>query len=260
MLPGSGYKGLESTMKLISAILAVWCISLSVSAGPNINIGTVFDYMDAGQSSYLKRIYNGGNSTAFVRVSILEIIYKADGTSEEVPLQAQGNSAVRDGLIASPARMIVPSRGNQGTRLLFKGARDKERYFRVRFIPVVPEKEDEFAISKEEVSEYKKNLSAGVNVLAGYGSIFIVRPANARFDTKIEDTAQQYSLRNNGNTVIVADELKNCAINTPTECQPVTMNHILPGRVFSIKKEAGRQYRFTLIEGSVKKDIEVRGK
>ena len=87
-------------MKLISAILAVWCISLGVSAGPNINIGTVFDYMDAGQSSYLKRIYNGGNSTAFVRVSILEIIYKADGTSEEVPLQAQGNSAVRDGLLA----------------------------------------------------------------------------------------------------------------------------------------------------------------
>ena len=245
-------------MKLIGTIITLWAISLGAMAGPSINIGTVFDYMDGDKSTYLKRIYNGGNSTAFVRVSILEIIYKPDGSSEEIPLKTQENFATRDGLIASPARLIVPSKGNQGTRLLYKGARDKERYFRVRFAPVVPEKEDEFAISKEDISEYKKNLSAGVNVLAGYGSIFIVRPETPRFDTKIEDTTQQYTLRNNGNTVIVVDDLKDCAIKDSQSCTPVSMNHVLPGRYLQFTKESGRQYNFTLIEGHTKKPFEIK--
>ena len=42
--------------------------------------------------------------------------------------------------MASPARLIVPAKGMQGTRLLHMGGRDTERYFRVRFVPVVPEK------------------------------------------------------------------------------------------------------------------------
>ena len=50
--------------------------------------------------------------------------------------------------MASPARLIVPAKGMQGTRLLHMGERDTERYFRVRFVPVVPEKEDEFAVSQ----------------------------------------------------------------------------------------------------------------
>ena len=246
-------------MKLASAILSLWVISFSAIAGPSINVGTVFDYMDGDKSTYLKRVYNGGGSTAFVRVSILEIVYKADGTSEEVPLKTQGNAAMRDGLIASPARLIIPASGTQGTRLLFKGIRDQERYFRVRFVPVVPEKEDEFALSTEETDAYKKTLSAGINVLAGYGTFFVVRPENAGFDTQINDTAQQYSVKNNGNTIMLLDEFKDCSVQNPLECEPVTKNHILPGRLFSFTKKVGRHYRFILIEGSNNKPMEVKG-
>lgn len=247
-------------MKLVITLLGLCLYSLGAMASPNINIGSVFDYMDAGHSSYLKRVYNGGSSTAFVRISILEIVYKPDGTHEEVPLNSKGNSPTRDGLIASPARLIVPAKGNQGTRLLFKGTRDKERYYRVRFVLVVPEKEDQFAISEGEVSEYKKSLSAGVNVMAGYGTIFIVRPSNARFDTRIEDTPLQYTLRNNGNTVVVLEAFKDCSLKDAQDCKPVTLHHVLPGRFMTFTKEADRHYRFNLIEGHVKKNIEVQGR
>ena len=246
-------------MKYASAVLVLWAISLGAIAGPSINVGTVYDYMDGDKSTYLKRVYNGGDSTAFVRISILEVLYKPDGTAEEVPLKTQGNAAMRDGLIASPARLIIPASGTQGTRLLFKGERGKERYFRVRFVPVVPEKEDEFSLSSEQTDAYKKTLSAGVSVLAGYGTFFVVRPENARFDTRITDTAQQYSLQNDGNTVVVVDELKNCSIKDPQECEPVSKNHILPGRTFRLPKQPGRHYRFKLIEGSKIKPVEVKG-
>ena len=246
-------------MKLASAILSLWGISLGAIAGPSINVGTVFDYMDGDKSTYLKRVYNGGGSTAFVRVSILEIVYKADGTSEEVPLKTQGNAAMGDGLIASPARLIIPASGTQGTRLLFKGIRDQERYFRVRFVPVVPEKEDEFAVPEEERDEYKKGLSAGVNVLAGYGTVFFVRPTDSRFDTRVENGGRTYTLRNAGNTVVVVDEFKDCAVNDRTACAPTTKNHIFPGRVFSFEKQAGRIYRFFLVEGTSESVIEISG-
>lgn len=163
-------------MKSLLALFGFLLVAQMAHAGPSINIGTVYDYMDGDKSTYLKRVFNGGDSTAFVKVNILEILYDADGKSQEVPLKSSADGSTRDGLMASPARLIVPANGMQGTRLLYMGERDRERYFRVRFVPVVPEKEDEFAVSVEEREEYRKTLSAGVTVLAGYGAVFLSVP------------------------------------------------------------------------------------
>ncbi|MGF0240824.1 hypothetical protein ACQR3P_16370 [Rhodococcus sp. IEGM1300] len=241
-------------------LLCLLCVSAQLAhAGPNINIGTVYDYMDGDKSTFLKRVFNGGDSTAFVKVNILEILYAADGTSQEVPVKAADNGNSRDGLMASPARLIVPANAMQGTRLLFMGERDRERYFRVRFIPVVPEKEDEFAVSIEEREAYKKQLSAGVTVLAGYGAVFFVRPKNSLFNSVIEDQAGNYRINNNGNTVVVIDEFRDCSASNENECQPVTKSHILEGRSFSFEKQAGRQYSFSLVEGETSKKMNVKG-
>ena len=167
-------------MKRAVLWIGLCLLSLTAHAGPQINVGVVYDYLEGERSSYLKRVFNGGTSTAFVKVNVLEIVYNEDGTSKEVPVGSQvddkGVTTNRDGLMASPARLIVPVNGRQGTRLLYMGARDKERYFRLRFIPVVPEKDDNFGISSEEQAEYKDDLAAGINVMTGYGTVFFVRP------------------------------------------------------------------------------------
>lgn len=241
------------------ALLFAGWLPLMANAGPQINVGVVYDYLDADKSTYLKRVFNGGDATAFVKVNILEIVYDADGTSREIPLATQAESAARDGLMASPARLIVPANGMQGSRLVFMGEREKERYFRVRFVPVVPEKEDEFAVSPEEREEYKKGLSAGVNVLAGYGTVFFVRPAQTRFDSAIDDGPGQYRIRNQGNSVVVIDEFRDCSVKSENDCQPTTKHHILPGRTFEFDKQSGREYRFTMIEGKATKVLELKG-
>jgi len=229
-------------------------------AGPQIGVGVVYDYLDGDKSTYMKRVFNGGTSTAFVKVNILEIVYNEDGSYQELPLETQANGTSRDGLMASPARLIVPANGMQGTRLLFMGNREKERYFRVRFVPVVPEAEDEFAISAEEREEYKKErVAAGVKVLAGYGTVFFVRPKDTRFETVIDDSANRYLMRNNGNSVVVIDEFKDCAAKKENDCQPTTKHHVMAGRTFSFDKEAGREYRFTLIEGGKSRAVEIKG-
>ncbi|EJM60269.1 hypothetical protein PMI29_04105 [Pseudomonas sp. GM49] len=247
-------------MKRLWATLILSGFSVGLQAGPQINVGTVYDYLDGDKSTYLKRVFNSGDATAFVKVNILEIIYEADGTSREVPVKTRADASGRDGLMASPARLIVPANGMQGTRLLLMGNRDRERYFRVRFVPVVPEKEDEFAVSGEEREEYKKNLSAGVNVMTGFGTVFFVRPSDSRFNTAIEDGPEHYRLRNNGNTVVVIDEFRNCSLKNETECEPTTKHHILAGKSFEFEKKTGREYRFNLVEGSEKKTLRIASK
>jgi hypothetical protein len=246
-------------MKRLLALFGFYLFSHAVLAGPQINVGVVYDYLDGDKSTYLKRVFNGGDSTAFVKINILEIVYDADGTAREIPLQNQTDGASRDGLMASPARLIVPANGMQGSRLLYMGEREKERYFRVRFVPVVPEKEDEFAVSAEEREDYKKGLSAGVNVLAGYGTVFFVRPKETRFDSVINDGPGKYEVRNNGNSVVVIDEFKDCSIKSENDCQPTTKHHILAGRTFQFEKQTGREYRFTMIEGASTKKLEIKG-
>jgi hypothetical protein len=247
-------------MKRLLLLMGLSGFSVGIQAGPQINVGTVYDYLDGDKSTYLKRVFNSGDSTAFVKVNILEIIYDADGTSREVPVKTHADASSRDGLMASPARLIVPANGMQGTRLLLMGNRDSERYFRLRFIPVVPEKEDEFAVSGEERDEYKKNLSAGVNVMTGFGTVFFVRPKNSRFDSVIDDNPNSYRLRNNGNTVVVIDEFRNCSLKDENECEPTTKHHILAGKSFEFEKKTGREYRFNLVEGDAKKTLRIASK
>ena len=244
-------------MKRVFLLIGLSGFSLGLQAGPQINVGTVYDYLDGDKSTYLKRVFNSGDSTAFVKVNILEIVYDADGTPSEVPVKSDPGAASRDGLMASPARLIIPANGMQGTRLLFMGARDTERYFRVRFIPVVPEKEDEFAVSSDERENYKKNLSAGVNVMTGFGTVFFVRPNNSRYDSQIDNGASTYRIRNNGNTSVVVDEFRNCSIKQENECEPTTKHHIRAGKEFAFDKKPGREYRFNLVEGASKKALRV---
>lgn len=241
----------------LSSALGLFCGA--VNAGPQINVGTVYDYLDGSKSTYLKRVFNSGDSTAFVKVNVLEIVYDADGKSREIPVEAAADGASRNGLMASPARLIIPAKGMQGTRLLYMGERDRERYFRVRFVPVVPEKEDNFVVSPEEREDYKKALSAGVNVMTGFGIVFFVRPKDSRYDTVVNETPKRYELRNNGNTVLVVDEFKSCSQALESDCGATTKHHVMAGRTFAFDKEAGREYRFKLIEGDNKKDLKVAG-
>ncbi|KRP60699.1 hypothetical protein [Pseudomonas trivialis] len=228
-------------------------------ASPQIHVGGVYDYLDAGQSSYIKQVFNEGASTAFVKVDILEMVYDVEGGYREIPLKKSPDGTAPDGVVASPARLIVPANGTRSTRLQFRGNRDRERYFRVRFVPVMPQTEDEFALSEQERQAYEYRLASGVHVLAGYGTVFFVRPGNTRFDTQVQEDVARYSLRNLGNSVVVVDEFMDCAVGTPHDCRRPLKHHIMAGRSFVFDKAPGREYRFTLIEGTVKNAIEIKG-
>ena len=232
-------------------------VILPASATPVIGIGSMYDVLVPGTQSITKRIYNTGDSTAFVRVELLQIHPGNKNGAEEAPQkELSGVTLERDRLIVTPQRLIIPPAGFQAVRILWPGERDKERYFRVRFTPVMPETDDSFGLDKTAISEYRKDaLHAGLNVLTGYGSIVIVQPANPLFNTQInEATSGGITVRNSGNATVSLDNIRHCK-SANTDCGAVTREFVLPGRTHVVKKMPGYKTHFSLIEGSNKRAL-----
>jgi len=228
----------------------------AAQAGPELNIGSLYEYLDEGRSTSLKRIYNNGDHTAFVKVTVAELVYGADGKATEVSLD--GLPAGERSLIASPARLIVPAQGMQQVRLLYRGKRETERYYRLRFIPVLPEASDGFGLNAEQAKQYDEALTAGVNILAGFGAVVFVKPTPTRYVTDVVHEAKRFVIPNDGNATLVIDHFNDCAPDGK-DCKPPTKHHVRPGKRLTFDKEAGRVYRFVLEKGQERQEVQFNG-
>lgn len=243
-------------MKFMLFGICLVLLAGAAQAAPQINVGGLYDYLDAGSSTQLKRVRNLGDNTAFVKVSVVELVYDGQGAPREV---SHDSLPVGDRpLIASPARLIVPAGGMQAMRLLYRGERQQERYFRLRFVPVLPEHGDGFAISDEEAQRYEQELKAGVNILAGYGSLLFIRPQQTGYRTEINELDGQFRVSNQGSATVVLDHFNDCD-TSGKQCAVATKHHIRPGLERQFARAPGRVYRFELIEGGERRRIEIKG-
>jgi P pilus assembly chaperone PapD len=229
---------------------ALMAMSFTAAAIPQISVGQMYEFIDGDKSTLLKRIMNNGDNTAFIKTEVSEITWNANGQKNEKRFDASAiSNASVDGLIVTPARMIVPAKNMQPARFIVTGSRDKERYYRVRFIPVMPKDQYEFGQTKKDFDDYSKKLNAGVNVLTGFGTIAVVRPKNATFNTTIQSEGNSITIRNNGNSTIVLDNIKQCAGNN---CSESASTILLPGKQHQLRKEVKKSWQFTLLEGRKK--------
>lgn len=234
--------------KTLCMVLLSFC-GMANSA-PNINIGAMYEFIDGDKSTLSKRIRNQGDQTGYVRTEVSEIIYLNDGKKQERKIDAQAAAKGNvDGLIFTPSRMIIPAKGIQTGRLVVTGQRDKERYYRVRFIPVMPKDHYEFNQSKKEFDAYRDKLSAGVNVLTGYGAMIIVRPKNQIFNTQIEHIGNHIVFKNRGNSSVVLEQIKECRQN---QCDDEKGTILLPGKEHRLLKKEKYSLQLMLLEGNKK--------
>lgn len=234
---------------LASALILIAGQALAV---PSINVGSLNEYIQSGKSTLGKRISNTGSSTAYVRVTVDEIVFSG-GTYSEKPLNSeQLINGKGDGLISSPARLIIPAKGRQTNRLVYTGSREKEKYFRVRYIPVIPENGSEFGISSDEIKKYESEISAGVTVLTGFGTIVTVLPELARFNTSISEKDKKLIITNNGNASIVISSLKECSTNL-SDCSESKTQQLRPGMQLVKQLQQGKVWKYTLHEGTENK-------
>ncbi|EPC7254362.1 hypothetical protein ACR2R9_004328 [Cronobacter sakazakii] len=227
----------------------------AMAAGPAINVGSLNEFMAGGKNTLAKRIHNTGDATAYVRISIHEIEFHSNGESTEKELDSDTIiNGKGTGLISTPPRLIIPAKGMQTNRLVFTGDRERERYYRVRYIPVVPESAKEFGLSADETKRYQEQINAGVTVLSGFGTIVTVKPDHTRYDTQISGTGNQLRITNNGNASIVIDALKSCDAPAKNCSSPVVVQ-LRPGKTLEQTAAPGKIWQYTLAEGSQTKNL-----
>ncbi|WP_409011779.1 hypothetical protein [Aeromonas salmonicida] len=224
-------------MKKIYFILSL-ILCCKALASPDISVGTLYDYMSVEKNTLLKRVRNIGDETAFVKITLAEIVYGADGMPKERELPEEG---VRQ-LVTSPSRLIIPASSMQATRFIYMGERERERYFRVRFVPVKPQ--------GDEITELppQQQISAGVSIMTGFGTILFVAPKETRYDTRIDRNSGVLYVENRGNATVILDYLELCD-KKETSCSQPEKLHLLPGVKKRVSEEATRTVRFELIEG-----------
>lgn len=234
--------------------LIAMMISTSVTAGPLISIGSMYEVLNSDQRSLAKRIYNNGDTSAYVRVDVMQI----DPTVKDIetPVKTLKDAElVKDRLLVTPMRMIIPPNNFQASRILWSGQRDTEQYYRVRYTPVLPAINDGFGLDAKAVKDYRdKTVQAGVNVLAGYGTVVIVQPDKPHFNTQITQKANSIDIVNRGNATVVAEDIKVCKTKM-SQCDASARAFILPGRTYSIKKNEGGSVNFSLQEGNQRRSV-----
>ncbi|MGP3591044.1 hypothetical protein [Vagococcus sp. WN89Y] len=229
----------------------------SVLAIPSIGIGSMYDIIAPEKQAINKRIYNTGASTAFVRIELLEVDIKNKEKILETPVkEVAGNILEKDRLIVTPLRMIIPPSSFQLIRFMWPGERVAEKYYRVRFTPVLPETGDSFGLNEQQILQYReKALSVGLNIMAGYGTLVIVQPSKPVFNTLIETQPSDFiSVVNNGNSTIALENIRNCN-SADTDCSSAARQFVLPGQTKRIAKMKGLKTSFTLIEGKEQKKL-----
>lgn len=239
---------------LLLLLLALFASSAQATT-PQINVGLLFDHLAPAHSNLLKRIRNTGDVTAYVRVEVTQMHFDADGKVVETPVDTVAlvrNAPGAHGVIASPSRLIIAANGQQATRLVYRGDRDEERYYRLRFIPVVPSAE-EFSLSDAQVQEIT-GLTSAVRVFTGYGTVLFVAPRNTRYDTRVQDG----HVHNGGNATVVLDNLRYCERSSPDACTPGIIVHVRPGRTYALQADDSRFARYDLREGDDHRSIDSR--
>ena len=228
----------------------------SQAAGPSINIGTLHDRLPSDTSRILKRVRNSGDATAYVRVEVSRMVFNEGKVLEEAidPSALTNADSNASGLIASPSRLIIPANGGQqATTLVHRGAREKEQYYRVRFIPVVPT-DKEFSLTSAQQEAYTKEIAGSVSVFTGFGSILIVPPKEAVYSTRVDGNV----VRNEGNATIVLENLRVCEKANSPACSRGSKVHVRPGTSHEVDLQ-GQKAFLELIEGSERRDVVLGG-
>ena len=207
-------------------------------------------YITPKRATAAKQVYNSGSSTAFVRVDVVEVDAKGKPLST-----APAGGILRNGLLASPSRLIIPAGGSQSVRMIAMGDRSHERYFRVRFVPVAPVREHGFAVTAAEEEAFKAEATTAINILVGYGVRVVSAPANARFDTRIDEAAG--TVTNAGDSMIFLRDHYACS--RPKQCGSPTNDRIAPGASLHLAGE-GLTHRFVLQEGDEERPIVLSNK
>jgi len=179
-----------------SAFLILANLTCSVSeAVAQITVDSVIAHFSATERPVRNVIVgNSSNDPAYVKVEVTEV--QEPEKSEKIAPTTE--------LLASPKAFSIEPNGQRTVRLLLKTPpTDRERVFRVSFIP----QDRGFG---EEIAQSRDGINTFIKVLTGMGMLVFADPRNPVEDLKWERAANKIVFTNTGNVNVFLGEGESC--------------------------------------------------
>ncbi|MEN3802976.1 fimbria/pilus periplasmic chaperone [Aeromonas veronii] len=174
-------------------------LALLPLAGHAINVGPVTTFIDTGFNEAAREIENETDQARLVTISVTRISSPEEGGTEIA-------NDVNGELLLSPSRLVLPAKGKNNVRFLFKGpADDQERYYRITW--------RDTPLALDERREEGRQATATTS--AQIGTILVVAPRQARFDYVFRNN----TLTNSGNASYRVVAYGVCASNPTEQCK-----------------------------------------
>ncbi len=188
-------------IRLIKNIILIGALSMTSVAFASIDLNSLYDIWSEDKPMFSKTIYNNDSSkTAYVKIELLEV---TNPLSENKVEKLLSSKEMAERLFVTPSRLIIPPGRSKNIRFYHPKGRSKDQisYYRVSIMPVLPKKEDGFAITDKELLA-DGEISAGVGIMIGFSSILVVQPQNAVYKTYVKSKEEALEIHNDGNALI----------------------------------------------------------
>lgn len=172
--------------------------------------------------------------TLFIAVEVLEVSNPGSSNEQRIVI----DDPARVGLIATPARVIIPPKGRKYVRLvnLLEGVK-KDHIFRINFTPVTP---------RQQASE------SAVKLMIGYQALVMVRPDRPSVKINAQRVKDTVTVANNGNTNVFLEQMRQCRTSKLQECTPLNDQRLYAGNSTTISLKEKGPVVFDIFDGSTR--------
>ena len=159
-------------------------------------------------------VTNLARETAYVETQIAEVLHPGTAREQRVP-----HVPARDqGLLVSPARMILPPQGRKNMRFLAPApAGEQERVFRVTVRPVSGE-------------AAKDSSATALKILVAYEVLVFLAPAQPSLKVHYERNENHLVATNRGNVNVLLHDLRQCPAAPNHTCEEAGGGRLYPGQ------------------------------
>ncbi|MBO1386538.1 hypothetical protein BVJ60_17395 [Vibrio cholerae] len=192
-------------LKIISLNIAI--ASDVIEETSSVRLDSLYQKIDSEKNFADIRVYNDSSELSFVSVSVLEILNPGE------KVENFKNPEFGRGPILSSKAIVIPSGSSKSIRVYYPEEieRVEDRFFRIRFSPVLPSKE--YGFTEDEINSAKENLSSKVNVSIGWGHLLVVGKQNPKlaYEAKIIENNTFISLENTGDSLLTFKSILACS-------------------------------------------------
>lgn len=190
-------------------VLSIICVAIYASA---INVYPLEADLSMTHRFEDVKVFNTGNDTAYVEISINRVKNPGLPSQSLIPLQ---DNPFQVGLIVTPNKMVIPVHQMRIARILYIGdpAKDNDVVYKVRIAPVSGQ--------LIAIGNLDSKVAAGVDLIIAYSINVFVRPIKPILKLVLERKQNQLTIENTGNTNLLLGNCKQC---TGSNCQQFTMS------------------------------------